>query len=154
MKSSFSNVGFWIFVTATFFSILAFVITDMLFPQKQLQIIRLTQIYALTGLTFLYSAILVEPFCHIFKDFRFNRQYIQSRRALVVATFYFGLLHTCLAFFGQLGGFEGLGFLSLSYNLRSGCFKVQVFENENPSAIGLRLRNFNFNSCSYAWNSF
>ncbi len=42
---------------------------------------------------------------------------MKARRALGVSAFYFGLLHGLFAFFGQLGGFAGLGFLSSKYLL-------------------------------------
>jgi len=87
------------------------------FSQETLQIIRLTQVYALTAVTLLYIVLLAGPFCYTFQQLPFRGKYLKARRALGVSTFYFGLLHASLAFFGQLGGFEGLGFLNGTYLL-------------------------------------
>ena len=38
-----------------------------------------------------------------------------SQKPLILSTFYFSLLHTLISFFGLLGGFTGLGFLSNNY---------------------------------------
>ncbi len=42
---------------------------------------------------------------------------MKARRALGVSTFFFAFLHAYFGFFGELGGFEGLGFLSDKYIL-------------------------------------
>ncbi len=42
---------------------------------------------------------------------------MKARRAIGVSAFFFALLHENLAFFGQLGGFSGLSFLSSKYLL-------------------------------------
>ncbi len=84
-------------------------------PSGSIQIIKLTQIYALTALFFLYITLLATPLTRYFKQLPYRGEYIKSRRALGISAFYFGLLHACLAFFFQLGGFNGLGFLSDRY---------------------------------------
>jgi len=117
MKNLFSNIRFYVLLTSAVFSLLVYLYITITIPLEQLQIIRLTQIYALTSLTFLYLALLAGPFCYTFKALPFRGHYLKARRAIGVSAFYFGLLHACFAFFGQLGGFEGLGFLSSKYLL-------------------------------------
>jgi DMSO/TMAO reductase YedYZ heme-binding membrane subunit len=82
---------------------------------EQTRIIRLEQIYALTAVAFLYLALLADFLLHTFPHLSFKKTYLRARDSLMISAFYFGLLHTTLAFFGQLGGFEGLGFLSEKY---------------------------------------
>lgn len=84
---------------------------------ESVQISHLTQSYALLSLLFLYLTLLAEPFCHIFKAIPFRDKYLRTKPAFLTATFYFGLLHASNAFFRQLGGFEGIGFLSSTYLL-------------------------------------
>ena len=115
IKSLSHNIRFYVLCFSILFSFAVYLIIISLYPLEQLQIIRLTQIYALTAVIYLYLALLAGPFCYMFGWFPFKAQYLKSRRALGVSAFYFAFLHTCLAFFGQLGGFEGLGFLSGKY---------------------------------------
>ena len=76
---------------------------------------QLTQSYALSAAAFLYFTLLAGPFCYRFKNFPFRVKYIKARRALGVSTFYFGFLHACFAFFGELGGFPNLPNLPQKY---------------------------------------
>jgi DMSO/TMAO reductase YedYZ heme-binding membrane subunit len=85
--------------------------------QGTLQIIRLTQIYALVSVLYIYLALLATPLTRTFTRLPFRGQYITARRAIGVSAWFFALLHVLLAFFGQLGGFEGLFFLSDKYLL-------------------------------------
>jgi len=101
------NIRFYILVTSFLFSIVVyFFITST---------IKLEQIYGLTSLAFLYFALLIGPFFYTFKTFPLKDPLLTGRRAIGVSAFYFALLHASLTFFGQLGGFEGLGFLENNY---------------------------------------
>lgn len=116
MKPLLRNIRFYILIISLVISIV-FSILILNTVHSSLQIVRLTQIYALTAIVFLYFALLAGPFCYIFKRLPFRSQYLKARRAIGVSAFYFGLLHAMFAFFGQLGGFGGLGFLSNKYLL-------------------------------------
>ncbi len=117
MSRLFKNIRFYVLSSSILLSILIFIQTRATVPGGSLQIIRLTQYFALISLFYLYLAILAGPFIYTFHGFPFRRQYFKARRALGVSAFYFGLLHACFAFFGQLGGFAGLAFLSEKYLL-------------------------------------
>lgn len=82
---------------------------------SNIQTIRLTQIYALTSLIYLYFALLASPLFSAFPNLTFRPVYILARRALGVSAFLFAALHASFAFFGQLQGFSGLAFLSRNY---------------------------------------
>ncbi len=117
MNKLFSNIRFYVLLFSLAFSFFVYLYIAISIPTPQLQIIRLTQIYSLTSLAFLYLALLAGPFCFIFKELPFCGQYLKARRAIGVSAFYFALLHSSFAFFGQLGGLHGLGFLSNKYLL-------------------------------------
>lgn len=117
MKSLTHNIRFYILLFSFIFSNLVYIWSVTTIPTPDLSTIRITQIYALTAFTFLYLALLAGPFCYTFKKFSFKPQCLKARRALGVSAFYFALLHSCFAFFGQLGGFAGLQFLSDTYLL-------------------------------------
>jgi DMSO/TMAO reductase YedYZ heme-binding membrane subunit len=112
-----SNIRFYVLSFSVILSILAYLWIEATIAQNTLRIIRLTQAYALISLAYLYITLLASPFCLEFKTFPFRAQFIRARRATGVSVFYFGTLHACLAFFGQLKGFGGLGFLASKYLL-------------------------------------
>ena len=105
----FRNIRFYVLAASFLLSAALFLYID--------RTTRLTQIYALAAVTYLYFALLAGPLCYTFKFLPFRGHYLKARRAIGVSAFYFGLLHACLAFFGQLGGFKGLGFLPGKYLL-------------------------------------
>lgn len=89
-------------------------------PSGTLQTIKLTQMFALTSVAFLYVTLLISPITQICAWMPQKGLLIYARRALGVSAFYFGLLHAGNAFFWQLGGLVGLGFLSGKYLLAIG----------------------------------
>lgn len=115
MKELKGNVRFWVLLFSFVFSLGVFLFIKTSIPSGSIQVIKLTQIYALTALFFLYVTLLATPLTRYFKWIPYRGEYIKSRRALGISAFYFGLLHASLAFFFQLGGFGGLSFLSDRY---------------------------------------
>jgi len=71
--------------------------------------------YALTAISLLYLALLNNPFIKTFQNFPINNMYQIANPAIVVAALYFALLHASFAFFGELGGFNGLFYLGSTY---------------------------------------
>ena len=106
-----------VFSFSLLFSLLIYLITSAVISEQRLLIIRLTQIYALTAVAYLYITLLASPLIRIIPRLPCAGIYVQARRALGLSAFYFGLLHTSFAFFGQLGGFTGLSFLNGRYLL-------------------------------------
>jgi len=86
-------------------------------PAGSLQIIRIEQIYGFIALGLIYFALLASPLTAVFPGFRYREQYIFARRGIGVAGFYFAVLHTALAFFGQLGGFTGVKYYTTTYSV-------------------------------------
>lgn len=82
---------------------------------ERLQTIRLIQLYAFISTIYLYFSLLASPLYAVFPNLPFRVIYIKARRALGVSAFFFAILHGAIAFFGSLGGFAGLGFLSNNY---------------------------------------
>ncbi|MBP9719430.1 MAG: hypothetical protein KBD46_03090, partial [Candidatus Levybacteria bacterium] len=67
------------------------------------------------ALAFLYLTMLPTTLYYTFPKLPFKNYYLQQMSTLTIATLYFALLHMYFAFFKQLGGFEGLWFLSTNY---------------------------------------
>lgn len=112
-----SNIRFYVLFFSVSLSLAIFFLVKSSIPEGGLQIIRLTQIYALTAVTYLYLAVLVTPLIRTFPVIPLKVHILKARRAIGVSTFYFAGLHASLAFFGQLGGFTGLIFLPSKYLL-------------------------------------
>jgi DMSO/TMAO reductase YedYZ heme-binding membrane subunit len=110
------NIRFYVLLLSGLFSGGVYIWALLTFPDRpNIQIIRLTQFYSLTSVTYLYLALLAGPLTYTFRFLPFRQHYLKARRALGVSAFYFGLLHGSIAFFGQLGGFAGLAYLSSNY---------------------------------------
>ena len=109
------RIRYYILSFSTVLAVLIFLFVTQTIPSSTLQTIRLTEIFALTALTFLYLSLLISPLTLAFPQLPGKVYLIRSRRALGVSSFFFGLIHACYAFFGLLGGFPGLGFLSSKY---------------------------------------
>lgn len=109
------NNRFYILLFSAIFSLGIYFWVASSFEEGIIHTTRLAQFYGLTAVTFLYFTLLAGPLCYILPKSAFTEQYKHARRALGVSAFYFSLLHGCLSFFGQLGGFEGLPYLSNTY---------------------------------------
>ncbi len=116
----YKNIRFYVVLASVTCSIAIYAYIQATIPEGSFQSIRLSQIYGLTAMTLLYFTLLAGPFCFAFRHLPHRGWYLRSRRALGVATFYFGCLHAYQTFFHQLGGFAGLGFLSPRYLLAVG----------------------------------
>ncbi len=116
-KSLFTNIRFYILVFSFLLSIGLYLWTKYIYLDSSVQIARLIQIYALSAVSYLYTAILATPLTRNFPSFPFRGYYIKARRAIGVSAFYFATLHALLAFFIQLGGFDGLPYLGGKYLL-------------------------------------
>ncbi len=110
------NTRFHILLITGVLVVLIYVYVVLAFQTTQLQIIRLTQIYALTSVAFLYVTLCIGPLSRLMQG-SFIQEWLHARRAFGVSAFLFAFLHANFAFFGQLGGFGGLFFLSPYYLL-------------------------------------
>ncbi len=97
------------------FSIFLYVFSTI--PEGSLRIIRLVETYALLALTFLYFSLLVSPFYSAFPTLPLRGLMVKARRATGVSAYFYSLTHASFAFFGLLGGFEGLQYLDSKYLL-------------------------------------
>jgi DMSO/TMAO reductase YedYZ heme-binding membrane subunit len=111
------NIRFYVLLFSFVLSLGVYFWVEQSFASERTQTIRLTQLFALMSLSYLYITVLIGPLMYIFYSFRFKNQLLKARRALGVSGFYFATLHSFVAFFGQLGGVSGLGFLSNTYLL-------------------------------------
>lgn len=111
------NIRFYILIFSILLSGLVFLIINASVPGPSLQTIRLEQTYAFLSLVYIYIALLASPLTQEFKFLPWRGHYLKARRAIGVSAFYFATLHTLIAFFGQLDGFSGIGFLDNTFLL-------------------------------------
>jgi DMSO/TMAO reductase YedYZ heme-binding membrane subunit len=109
------NNRFYVLLASGIFSLGVYWWVIATVSQGSSQINSFTQIYSLTSVALLYLSLLAGPLCFTLPHLPFGKQYLHARRALGVAAFYFALLHASFAFFGELGGFEGLAYLGNTY---------------------------------------
>lgn len=98
-----SNLRFWILV-------LTGVIAGGVYAANRGDVAAVTQTYALLSVTYLWAALMATPITRYFPGLPWRGRYIFARRGIGVSAWCFGLLHAIFGFFGELGGFEGLGF--------------------------------------------
>jgi len=110
-----ANSRFWILAVAVTASVNIAGFVQLLIPSGSLQTIRIEQIYGFLSLLLLYLAILASPLTKTFPGMPGKAAYLHARRAIGVSAFYYAALHSCLTFFGQLGGFDGLNYLNRTY---------------------------------------
>ena len=84
-------------------------------PSEELQEIRLAELYGALSLAFLYVAMAVSPLYSAFPGLPGRTTLNRARRAIGICAFCFGLLHTWMAFFDLLAGWEGMAFLPDRY---------------------------------------
>src|SRR5689334_4375483 len=101
------------FSTLTGFLLFTWIYTSI--PNDSLRVIRLSEYSSFLSLIFLYLSLLVSPLYTLFPYLPFKAQSYKARRAIGVTGWGYALVHAAFGFFGQLGGFAGLAFLSSNY---------------------------------------
>ncbi|HEV8601621.1 MAG TPA: hypothetical protein VGQ87_03440 [Patescibacteria group bacterium] len=104
-----------IFSLAAILAIGVYLYVRSIFPEFDLQYIRLEQWYALIALSFLYLSVLATPLYSLFPNIQAARVLKDLQKTLIGITFFFGAIHGSIAFFFLLGGFAGLGFLASKF---------------------------------------
>ncbi|HSX58002.1 MAG TPA: ferric reductase-like transmembrane domain-containing protein [Candidatus Saccharimonadales bacterium] len=104
-----------VYASAFLWGLFLYCFVSFTIGSQQLQLIRLTEYFALTAISLLYIAVLASPLYSAFPRLPYKPIYIRSRRSIGLSAFSFALIHASLAFFGLLGGFQGLAYLDASY---------------------------------------
>jgi DMSO/TMAO reductase YedYZ heme-binding membrane subunit len=104
-----------------------FIYTFVTISSETAQIAHLVRAYALIALLYLYIALLISPLYTVFPMLPVRGLLIKARRPIGVSAFCFALLHASLAFFKQLGGFEGLTFLPTNYLIATSFGALSLF---------------------------
>lgn len=112
-----TNNRFWVLCLSGTLAGLVLMWVFALVPAGELRIIRTQQAFGFFSIIYLYLAVLATPLSKAFPKLPFIDEYLHVRRGLGVSAFFFGLLHSAVTFFGQLGGPSGLAFLSGEYRL-------------------------------------
>lgn len=146
LKGLFKNIRFYVLVFSLLVSVAFYLWAKITIPGGTLQTIRLTQIFGFASLVYLYLSLLAGPFCYTFSSFPYKVQYLKARRALGVSAFYFAFIHSYLAFFGQLEGFSGLGFLTNTYLLSIilGFIALVILFLMTITSLNIAIRWLNF----------
>jgi DMSO/TMAO reductase YedYZ heme-binding membrane subunit len=106
------NSRFYILIFSALGAVALWLVLPSFVPGSTLQTIRLEQIYGFLALAFLYLALIIGPLSRLWSGLPGRAGWLHARRAIGVACFGFALLHSSIAFWGQLGGFGGLSFLT------------------------------------------
>lgn len=104
------NNRFYILTFSILLSLMVWAWLRLVIPDDRLLMMRSQQIFGLLSMVYLYVTLLISPLAAIV-GFRRMKGAIFARRALGVSAFYFGLLHTAIVFWGQMGGFGQLEYL-------------------------------------------
>lgn len=104
-----------IYVLTGIIAVVIFLYIHLTVTSSRLEIIRLTQWYALYSTFLLYIALIASPLYSAFPKLPSRVWHINARKAIGNSAFVFALLHGTIAFFFQLGGFAGLFFLTDKY---------------------------------------
>lgn len=145
------NTRFYILAFSLLFSIAILVSVSSFYHSRELAVIKLTRLYAFSALGFLYAALLIGPAIRVFPFVPLKSKLIYARRAIGVSAFYFSVLHSNLAFFGQLGGFGGLGYLDGKYLLAIGLsFTAEMI----LAAMAATSFDFMVKKLTYRWWKF
>ncbi len=105
-----------ILLTTLIISICIFTYTQLQI-KSNLQIIHLSQIFALTALFFLYITLLPSALYSNFSRLPWKAVVIKSRQSLGLSACFFAILHAEISFYFLLGGINGLYYLQKEYLL-------------------------------------
>lgn len=84
-------------------------------PAGDFRTISLTRSLAVLSGVYLYLTLLIGPIAHLYTSRTWVPVIIKARRSMGISAWIFGGVHGFVAFFYQLGGVEGLPFLSNRY---------------------------------------
>lgn len=105
-----TNSRFYVLASTVLISVAVFGYMRLVVQDDQLLGIRTQQIFGFLCLLYWYSALIISPLGHLIGKQKLS--YLTfARRAIGVSAFYFALLHSFIALFGQLGGIERIGYL-------------------------------------------
>lgn len=127
IKSYLTNSRFYILLLSVLIAVGVYFHTKLTLPEESSQVLKLTQTYALITLTYLYIAIITSPVTRFFTFLPFRGLLLRIRRPIGVSAFMFALLHSSFAFFGLLGGFEGLTYLTPKYIFAISLSSISLF---------------------------
>ncbi len=122
-----NNSRFYILTSSFLLSIAALAYLRLEIPNDQVFYIRLQQLFGLFCIFYWYFALIISPIGYIIGKHRVKKLGF-ARRAIGISAFYFALLHSIIAFFGQLGGFVQLAYLPdlFKWSLLSGLIALFI----------------------------
>ena len=106
-----------VYAISAIIALVVYGLTVASYPVGDLRYIRLTEAYGFLSAGYLYLALLPSPLYFVFPNLPGKWPYYYMRRAIGISTFVFALLHSSIAFFKLLSGFQGIPFLSHAYRV-------------------------------------
>jgi DMSO/TMAO reductase YedYZ heme-binding membrane subunit len=144
-KKLLDNTRFYILLEASLLSLLVLFGIRSITSSDALYLIRSQQIFGLLSLFYWYAALIISPL----KSFISSDHYEVwkfNRRALGVSAAYFAILHATVAFFGQSGGFGGIGLLPTRFrwSLLLGAIALLVLTLMAATSFDRAIRKLTF----------
>jgi len=110
-----NNSRFYILVFSVLLSMFTACLLRMQVGSEQLFYIRTEQIFGFIAIGYVYLALAISPVQKIVGKPGWMKCVLFARRAIGVSAAYFAFLHAAVAFWGQIGGFDGLGLLPRTF---------------------------------------
>ncbi len=128
------------------YSALVFGLLQLVYSDGSVFLIRLAQVYALSALTSLYIALLYRPLNYSFPTLPWLNIYKSIYKPAIAVAWYFAAIHAAIAFYGLLGGWEGLFFLSDRYVLNAvlGFCALAILTIVSLLSIEILVKRFRF----------
>ncbi len=104
------NSRFYILAYSLLLSVVVFALLRLQISTDQLYYIRVQQVFGLICIVYWYIALIISPVGYVVGKPRM-KYWAYARRAIGVSAFYFALLHSVVAVWGQLGGIGQLQYL-------------------------------------------
>jgi DMSO/TMAO reductase YedYZ heme-binding membrane subunit len=120
MSSLLKNIRFYVLCLTGLLIVGVYAWVGLTVPGGNLATVKLAQGFGLLALAYFYISLLITPLYDCFPRLPWKRWAVKARRAIGFSTFLLALFHVNYSFFGELGGFEGLGFLNGTYLLAIG----------------------------------
>lgn len=113
----FSNLRFYVMAFSICLALGIFIWIEATIPPGAAQTAKLTQLYGLISVIYLYLALIGSPLYKVFPSLPFKGYYFKAARPVGFSAFLFAAFHSYFSFFGELGGFVGITFLNNNYLL-------------------------------------
>lgn len=145
------NIRFYILLFSVLLSVVVVSWLRLHIASDQVFIIRAQQMFGFISLAFLYGALVLSPVAGIAGKRPAIRLWLFARRAIGVSAFYFAVLHAAVAFWGQVGGLDGMALLPERFRwaLWLGCAALSILLIMAATSFDRVVRYMTY--CRWKW---